>query len=98
MSEDPFLEVHLRYKAYCLFHGASTPKEMMDRDRKLYPGGFMCGYILWIGQMWRKFYKIFAQRYVCDGESEKWQDFDRWLLERVHQKTASSFCIDHRGG
>lgn len=36
-----------RYLAYCRAHG-KTPEEMRVQDAEDFPGGKMCGFILWI--------------------------------------------------
>lgn len=38
-----------RYLAYCKAHD-KTPAEMLAHDRKAYPGGCMCGFMLWLGK------------------------------------------------
>jgi hypothetical protein len=43
----PYPEVQPRYAAYCVKNG-KNPDEMLEADRKRWPGGVMCGYILWI--------------------------------------------------
>lgn len=43
-----------RYLAYCNANGL-TPEEQLERDRAAYPGGCMCGYILWISHNLSRF-------------------------------------------
>lgn len=50
----PYPEVQRRYAAYCVKNG-KTPSEMKEYDRKRWPGGLMCGYILWIQESLLKF-------------------------------------------
>ena len=38
-----------RYLAYCKAHGRK-PEEQMEHDREQWPGGIMCGFILWMSQ------------------------------------------------
>ena len=45
-----------RYLAYCLEHRQS-PDDMLATDRQRYPGGCMCGFLLWMSarlQEWRR--------------------------------------------
>jgi hypothetical protein len=42
-------EVNPRYAAYCR-ENAKTPTEMLAHDRKAWPGGCMCGFMLWLGE------------------------------------------------
>ncbi len=44
------------YLSYCEAHGR-TPEEMKAHDRKLYPGGRMCGYMIWNQNKWGEFAK-----------------------------------------
>lgn len=46
MDANPHPEVQPRYAAYCVANGMA-PKEMLEADRKRWPGGSMVGYILW---------------------------------------------------
>lgn len=95
MANDPFSGIQSRYKAYCLIHGATSSEEMMAFDRKRYPGGIMCGYILWIGQMWRKFEQAFGQgtSIQCRAILEKAQGPNGRLLE-----SCRSLCRAYRQG
>lgn len=43
------------YLAYCKRKG-NEPEKQLEIDRDKYPGGCMCGFILWIDKMKRKFY------------------------------------------
>lgn len=42
-----------RYLAYCRATGGASPYATLARDRMQYPGGSMCGFILWISRQWR---------------------------------------------
>ena len=42
------------YLAYCRAHG-KTPEEMAEHDAAEWPGGRMCGYILWMGERKKEF-------------------------------------------
>ena len=43
--------MNTRYLAYCKAHG-NTPDAQMAADEVAYPGGKMCGFLLWIGRKW----------------------------------------------
>ena len=45
-----------RYEAYARVHGRD-PEAMLEYDRKRWPGGCMCGFMLWIGDLWRGYRK-----------------------------------------
>jgi hypothetical protein len=45
-----------RYLAYCKAHG-KTPEQMLAHDEDAWPGGVMCGFILWMSQKLREFSK-----------------------------------------
>lgn len=67
-----------RYLAYCAAHG-KTPGEMRVHDTALFPGGPMCGFILWISQQWRA-WKEANNRGTWDVLSEADHDsFDRFI-------------------
>lgn len=38
-----------RYLAYCAAHGM-TPQQMRMHDMQRFPGGHLCGFILWVSQ------------------------------------------------
>jgi hypothetical protein len=44
-----------RYLAYCY---PCSPQNQLALDRKLYPGGCMTGFILWVPARWREFDQI----------------------------------------
>lgn len=43
-----------RYVRYAEAHGR-TPDEMLKADVIEWPGGSMCGFMLWMNEQWRKF-------------------------------------------
>jgi hypothetical protein len=75
-----------RYAAYCIAHGASSPDEMMDQDRIAWPGGKMCGFILWMKEKWGDWYKAAPSRgrkpnpILTEADHD---DFDKWLWENL---------------
>lgn len=44
-----------QYERYAEIHGRS-PESQLEHDRKRWPGGCMCGYILWISQVRAAYY------------------------------------------
>ena len=65
------------YLSYCKAHN-KTPEAMMEHDRSEFPGGVMCGFILWISKMKQEFYKArpscFLDRFTI-GDLRKWGEF-----------------------
>ncbi len=61
-----------RYMAYAKENG-KTPEEMMEHDKKEYPGGCMCGFTLWTHAKLREFEKIspksFLYSRLCDQKA-----------------------------
>lgn len=43
-----------RYLAYCEAHG-NNPTSQLAADRKMWPGGSMTGYMLWVNRQWGAF-------------------------------------------
>lgn len=84
-----------RYTAYSRFHGRG-PESMLEHDKKRWPGGQMCGFILWVQSKWHEFAKLHGVRdsrgVVLKYGADKAHDmFDTWLeeglceLQYVHQ-------------
>jgi len=61
-----------RYAAYAQAHG-KTPDEMMEHDRAAWPGGCMCGFIVWMSEQKRAFRKAcpsaFLDRYAIQDQA-----------------------------
>jgi len=70
-----------RYLAYCRAHGNNDPEAMLEQDREKYPGGCMCGFILWLQNMWSQFHKFMEVPANSEtAYSQKYHDkFDLWL-------------------
>ncbi len=47
-----------RYLAYCYAHGVPDPDAMLELDRERWPGGVMCGFILWINARWAEWREL----------------------------------------
>ena len=72
-----------RYVCYAReVHGA-PPLVALNLDRALWPGGCMCGFMLWIQARWREFGGVRLEmnpKVKTDADHEA---FDAWLKERV---------------
>ena len=69
-----------RYVAYASAHG-QTPEDMIQRDREKYPGGSMCGFILWISDMYNKFFKEHPEHFFTSENGKRpiaIMDQDAW--------------------
>jgi hypothetical protein len=69
-------EYQSRYIAYAHSNG-KTPYEMMEHDRQRYPGGCMCGFIVWINSLWRIWDELNPGR--SPHTERDHDDFDLWL-------------------
>lgn len=70
-------EFNPRYVAYARAHG-KTPEEMIEYDHVAWPGGCMCGFMIWMSVKKQAFFKTcrsaFLDRYaICD--QDKWTAF-----------------------
>lgn len=63
------------YVAYAKAHGC-TPEDMLEHDSNAWPGGCMCGFMLWVSEQKQKFWKAcpsaFLDRYTIN-------DVGKWL-------------------
>lgn len=70
-----------RYVEYARANGM-TPEAMLEHDREAWPGGQMCGFILWIGEKWAEFKRLHGlppREPACYPPYEDM--FDSWLKE-----------------
>jgi len=65
-----------RYVAYCVAQGRD-PDAQLAHDQEAWPGGCMCGFIVWIGERWQQWEKLFGRKPI-KGQQEH-DDFDAWL-------------------
>jgi len=81
-----------RYAAYAQAHGR-TPDEMMEHDRAAWPGGCMCGFIVWMSEQTQAFWKAcqnaFLDRYTI-------QDQGAWTAFLQSVATAAPHGRDER--
>ncbi len=59
-----------RWLAYCKSQG-NTSEEQFLKDDKKYPGGIMCGFILWIAEKREEFFKKHPERFVGRNISDQ---------------------------
>jgi len=79
---DPQRDKNPRYLAYCRAHGESDPVAMLARDKEAWPGGRMCGYVLWMGDKWRAWRTANKRKADDVLTREDHQSFDAWLEEQ----------------
>lgn len=66
-----------RYLAYCRAHG-KTPDQMMAHDDEKYPGGKMCGFLLWSSARLFEYSAINPKAFL-DGHLHDHKSYDAWL-------------------
>lgn len=73
-----------RYTTYAAYHGR-TPEEMLAYDDEKWPGGRMCGFILWHSEKLQAFFKGHPEcaHKDYDGRFHLYEHdhpvFDAWL-------------------
>ena len=69
-----------RYLAYCRAHGR-TPEAMLAHDSDAWPGGRLCGFILWISDRWHEWRVATGSRaHALDRKTDaEHAAFDAWL-------------------
>ena len=79
-----------RYLAYCKAHG-NTPEEQMSADADAFPGGKMCGFILWMGERHNE-----AMTRLSIPRNKVWtaqECFNLWLCRAGNQDTYTAFLF-----
>lgn len=77
-----------RYLAYAKAYGETDPETMMERDRARYPGGHMCGFMLWMSARWSEWRELKGyDMYRPLGPADH-AEFDTWLQETVNERFA----------
>ncbi len=74
-----------RYLAYCKAHGTDDPELMLVRDTDVYPGGKMCGFIIWNSARWSDWRTLRGYRHDRPLSQADHNDFDEWLNATVSQ-------------
>ena len=67
-----------RYVAYAQAHG-HTPDEQMTSDEKAWPGGVMCGFMIWMSQQKELFYKAHAECFLDHWTISDQKAWTTWL-------------------
>jgi hypothetical protein len=76
-----------RYVLYAKAHG-EQPEDILLRDEEAYPGGKMCGFILWMRRRINEAEKERPELFFFDGRHSRLYDqvgFDKWLKARVDE-------------
>ena len=69
--------INPRYVAYAKAHDR-TPGQMMEHDRAAWPGGCMCGFLLWISEQRRAFYRACPSAFIdwhMIADQAAWTEF-----------------------
>ena len=69
-----------RWLAYIKVHGYKNPEEALAGEKKKYPGGCMCGFIIWIQEQWKEFNESIGKNLLKDTHEK----FDAWLNKKVY--------------
>ena len=81
-----------RYICYCFAHG-NTPQQQYSVDRKRWPGGMMCGFILWNEEMISLFSRMHGKEgfYFVHGNltTEGHEAYDAWLIGQCYCDSAT---------
>lgn len=86
MTEKPW---NPRYLAYCRWHG-KNPEGMDAHDRAAWPGGNMCGFMLWTRERIQEAYKAIPDAFIHGGGLVDHDRYDEWLTGRVERHLAES--------
>lgn len=69
-----------RYLAYCKAHN-KMPEEMLEHDREAWPGGQMCGFLIWhnarLLEAKAQYPQWFMYNHLIDD-----RPYDAWLQSR----------------
>jgi len=82
-----------RYLCYCVAHAEPDPARMLETDRERWPGGVMCGYVLWIGERWREWRSISGVPRDAMLLEADHKDFDKWLENSVDMLKRLGYTI-----
>ena len=81
-----------RYVAYCTAHG-NAPENQLAADVKEYPGGHMCGFILWHGakvRRWAKEVHDVTSEFETNMAMTRHSDeYDAWLAEEAEREATN---------
>ena len=71
-----------RYLAYCAAEKVATPDEMLAIDQQRWPGGSMCGFMLWLRARYQEWYQVIGGQPAILFP-EHYRAFDQWLNASV---------------
>jgi hypothetical protein len=80
-KSNPWRHHQPRYVAYCVAHGATTPADMLARDRKKHPAAPLSGFLAWNAHTMRDWCEEKGYRPGWLGWKEH-QEYNQWLVER----------------
>ena len=69
------------YLAYCKEHG-NTPEQQLEKDTEDWPGGKMCGYMLWVQGKRTEFFGQGRHNRVINEEQET--NFKNWIQNGIN--------------
>lgn len=73
-----------RFLAYCIAQGATSPREMLERDRARYPVDAQLGFDAWLDEQTRAWERETGRRVDSyHGSPQEHREFDAWLADRV---------------
>jgi hypothetical protein len=78
----PAQEWNPRFVAYARSQG-HAPEAQLALDNATYAGGSMTGFVLWVGQQWRDFYRETGRTASAPCTVDEHAAFDAWLQERT---------------
>lgn len=78
-------EYNPRYIEYCKRNNRS-PDRMLEYDKIRFPGGCMCGFILWISEKWSQFDKRHPEFNPHMRTKEEQNLFDQELKQKSDLK------------
>lgn len=76
------MPINPHYAAYSRAHGRSIDA-MMEHDRKEYPGGCMCGFILWISKQSQAMYDVHPEAFLERGRIRDGVAWAQWLQDQA---------------
>jgi hypothetical protein len=74
----PDADLNPRYLAYCKYHGRSV-EQQRSHDANEYPGGKMCGFILWVDEHIRAFFNQHPECFYNQHLLRDQDTFTAWL-------------------
>lgn len=79
-----------RYLAYCRANRMASPEDMMLHDYVRFPGGVMCGFILWMHDKGKAFRKLKGYDVGEPLSEDDQQEFGAWLEAAADHESSQS--------